>query len=46
MLSLRDRPGRGGRKGLSRRGSKGGTMGDISQSEFQGYGVAKIVSKR
>ncbi len=30
MLSLRDRPGRGGRKGLSRRGSKGGTMGEYA----------------
>lgn len=30
MLSLRDRKGRGGRSGLSRRGSKGGTMGDYA----------------
>ena len=30
MLSLRERPGRGGRQGLSRRGSKGGTMGDYA----------------
>ncbi|KXS54188.1 MAG: site-specific recombinase XerD [Marinobacter sp. T13-3] len=30
MLALRDRPGRGGRQGLSRRGSKGGTMGDYA----------------
>lgn len=30
MLSLRERKGRGGRSGLSRRGSKGGTMGDYA----------------
>ncbi|MVW84787.1 site-specific integrase [Pseudomonas sp. PB101] len=30
MLSLRDRSGRGGRQGLSRRGRKGGTMGDYA----------------
>tara|TARA_B100002003_G_C14157587_1_gene557826 strand:+ start:5129 stop:6553 length:1425 start_codon:yes stop_codon:yes gene_type:complete len=30
MLSLRERPGRGGRQGLSRRGSKGGTMGEYA----------------
>ncbi len=30
MLALRDRPGRGGQSGLSRRGSKGGTMGDYA----------------
>ena len=30
MLLLRDRPGRGGRQGLSRRGSKGGTMGEYA----------------
>lgn len=30
MLSLRNRRGRGGRQGLSRRGSKGGTMGEYA----------------
>ena len=30
MLALRDRPGRGGQSGLSRKGSKGGTMGDYA----------------
>lgn len=30
MLALRERPGRGGRQGLSRRGSKGGTMGEYA----------------
>lgn len=30
MLSLRNRKGRGGRQGLSRRGRKGGTMGDYA----------------
>lgn len=30
MLLLRDRPGRGRRQGLSRRGSKGGTMGEYA----------------
>jgi len=30
MLALRNRRGRGGRQGLSRRGSKGGTMGDYA----------------
>ncbi len=30
MLTLRERKGRGGRSGLSRRGSKGGTMGEYA----------------
>ncbi len=30
MLALRDRSGRGGQSGLSRKGSKGGTMGDYA----------------
>ena len=35
MLSLRERRGRAGRQGLSRRGSKGGTMGEYAQKLSQ-----------
>jgi len=35
MLSLRDRKGRGGKQGLSRRGSNGGTMGTYASSISQ-----------
>jgi site-specific recombinase XerD len=35
MLSLRDRKGRGGRQGLSRRGPKGGTMGEYASKLSQ-----------
>lgn len=35
ILSLRDRKGRGGREGLSRRGSKGGTIGEYASKISQ-----------
>lgn len=35
ILSLRDRKGRGGRQGLSRRGSKGGTIGEYASKISQ-----------